>query len=226
MFWNSLSGVEKQHIIDAFSFELAQVNRESVRQQVVDMFVNVDKEMATTIANNVGISPPKGQHVRVTASSPALSQANTPHYAYSLKVGVLIGNDFHDNEVRKLLDSLQENGVFVEIISEKLGTVVGTNGMKIKVTKTFLTTHEVLLDSLYVVGGRTDNQMVFDSNVTEFVLGAYRHYKPIAIATTGKDYLRPSEYNNLAGVIYAENNADFEKEFTSAVGRRRFWNRT
>src|SRR5699024_10284438 len=36
MFWNSMSPPEKQHIINAFSFEVGKVNSISVRQQVVD----------------------------------------------------------------------------------------------------------------------------------------------------------------------------------------------
>ncbi|WP_078554471.1 catalase [Bacillus alkalicellulosilyticus] len=226
MFWNSMSSVEKQHIIDAFSFELAQVKRVSVREQVVNMFVNVDKGMATTIADNVGIKPPTGQHVPVETSSPALSQANTPHYAFSLTVGVIIGDGFYGLEVRKMLESFQQAGVFVEVISEKLGTVTGTDGTKIEVTKTFLTTHEVLLDALYVVGGTTKNQSVFDSYTTDWTHAAYKHYKPIAIATTGKQFLQAGANNNPLGVIYYGSNSNSEQEFIHAIAKRRFWERT
>ena len=56
-----MSPPEKQHIIDAFSFEVGKVKSKSVRQQVVDMFVHVDKEMATTVADNVGVNRPNGE---------------------------------------------------------------------------------------------------------------------------------------------------------------------
>lgn len=39
------------------------------------MFVNVDKEMATTIADIVRANSPVGEHVLVTTTSPAVSQA-------------------------------------------------------------------------------------------------------------------------------------------------------
>ncbi|GAE36129.1 catalase [Halalkalibacter akibai] len=222
LFWNSMSPVEKQHIIEAFSFELAKVDRPAIRQQVVDMFVNVDKEMATIIADNVGANPPAGDHVPVTASSPAVSQAHTPHYAFSLRVGVLIGNGFKGEEVRKVIDTLQQNGVFVEVISEKLGTVTGADNSKIKVTKTFLSTHSVLFDSFYVVGGSSDNQWEFDRYITEFINDAYKHYKPMGIATTAATYIEP---DNLEGIVFARNNATFNQDFVSAITKRRFWNR-
>ncbi|WP_175639435.1 catalase [Metabacillus schmidteae] len=225
LFWNSMSPVEKMHIIDAFSFELASVKNKSVRQQVVDMYVNVDKEMAKTIAENVGVNPPKGDHVPVTASSPALSQENTPHYPHTLTVGVLIGNGFNDKEVLNVFEILRQHGVFIETVSEQLGTVTGADGTKIAVTKTFLSTHDVLHDSLYVVGGQTDNQRFFNSKVTQFIHGTYKHFKPIGIATTGEAFIQPSEQNNLAGVFFARTNKNFGDDFVKAIAKKRFWER-
>ncbi len=225
LFWNSMSPVEKQHIIEAFSFELAKVESESVRQQVVDMFVNVDKEMATIIADNVGVNPPTGQHVPVTASSPAVSQENTPHYPHTLRVGVLIGNDFNGPEVKNVIQTLRKNGVFVEFISEILGTVTGADGTKIKIDQIFVSTHHALYDSLYVVGGHMRNQTAFNIHVAEFISGAYKYYKPIGVASTGNSFIQPREYNNLAGVVFATGTQDFGKEFVSAIASRRFWNR-
>lgn len=225
LFWNSMSAVEKQHIIEAFSFELGKVKSESVRQQVVDMFVNVDKEMATTIADHIGVKPPTGDHVPVQAASPALSQANTPHYPHTLKVGVIIGNGFEGEEVTHAIETLQQHGVFVDVISEKLGTVTGNDGTKIKVNQIFLTTNHVLYDALYVAGGSTDNQTNFHISTTDFISGAYKYYKPIGLARAAQFYIQPSEYNNLEGVVFAENNPNFGDEFLSAITKRRFWNR-
>ena len=125
IFWNSLSSAEKQDLVETFIFHLQYVKSKSVRQQNVEMWANVDKGMATTIAENIGAAPPKGSHVQVETSYPSLSQANTPHLAYTQKVGVLIGNQFNGKEVSHVLNVLLQNGVFVEIVSEKLGTNFG-----------------------------------------------------------------------------------------------------
>ena len=93
-----------------------------VRQQVVDMFVHVDKAMATTIADGVGVNRPTGEQVNGNASSPALSQANTTRVPYTLKVGVLIGNGFNGAEVEATVKTLRKYGVTVDIVGEKLGT--------------------------------------------------------------------------------------------------------
>src|SRR5690606_5815426 len=51
LFWNSMSNAEKEHIIAAFSFEIGKVNDMNVRKQAVDMFANVDLDMATQVAD-------------------------------------------------------------------------------------------------------------------------------------------------------------------------------
>lgn len=225
LFWNSLSPVEKKDLIDTFSFHIGYVKSKSVRQKNVDMWVNVDREMACSIADNIGVKRPKGSHIPVTKSSPSLSQANTPHYAYTQKVGILIGNGFNDKEVNHVLHTLEKNGVFMDIISEKLGTVKGAGGTTMKANKSFLTTYSVLYDSLYVVGGSASNQVKFNQDIMTFVNKAYQYYKPIGVATTAQSYFQPSEKNNLAGVVFAANNPNFGKEFVSAIAQQRFWNR-
>ncbi|SHG77919.1 catalase [Ornithinibacillus halophilus] len=225
LFWNSLTSVEKNDLIDTFIYHLQKVESQSVRQQNVDMWVNVDKEMATIIADNIGVNPPKGTNVSVTKKSPAISQANTPHYAYTQKVGVLIADGFNDSEVMNTLNLLKQNVVFMDIISEKLGYVTGAGGTKIKVDGTFKTKYPVLYDSIYVVGGRAENEAIFNSGVLDFINEQYKHYKPIGIASTATSYIKASQNNNLAGVVFANNNPNFGKDYLSAIAKQRFWDR-
>ncbi|RKD21033.1 catalase HPII [Ammoniphilus oxalaticus] len=226
LFWNSLSGPEKQDLVDTFIFHLQSVKSKSIRQKNVDMWVNVDQEMACIIADNIGVDRPKGTHVPVTKKSAAISQLHTPSSAYTQKVAVLIGNGFNGKEVKRTLDSLHKNGVFIDIISEKLGTVTGDDGTKINIEETFMTKYPVLYDSIYVVGGSADNQQKFNQNIQEFIHVAYKYYKPIGVATTGQSYIQKSSSNNLAGVVFAANNQNFEQEFVKAIAHQRFWDRT
>ncbi|WP_010093529.1 catalase [Ornithinibacillus scapharcae] len=225
IFWNSLTPIEKQHTIEAFSYQLGKVKSESVRQQNVNLLVNVDKELATIVADNIGVEPPSGTHVPVSTSFASLSQYNTPRFAATQKVGVLIGNGFNDTEVTNTLNLLQSSGVFFTIISEKLGTVTGANGTKLKVDQTFLTASPYLVDSLYVVGGNFKNQAKSQADLTSFVHVAYSHFKPIGVASTGQSYIQPSGNNNLAGVVFASNTQNFGKEFIDAICQMRFWER-
>lgn len=225
IFWNSLNAVEKQHTIEGLSYQVGSVKSESVRQQVVDVLVKVDKEMATIVAENIGVHRPSGENVPVETSYASLSQANTPKFAATQKVGVLIGDNFNGAEVTNVLNVLKKNGVFFDIISERLGIVTGTDGTQLKVNKTFLTSSPYLVDTLYIVGGNSNNQRKFNADITEFVHVAYQHYKPIGVATSGQNFVQSSQGNNLAGVVFAANNANFGEDFLSAIAEMRFWDR-
>jgi len=226
IFWNSLSPIEKQMTIEAFSFQLGKVKSRSVRQQNVNLLVNVDQELAYIVADNIGVDRPQGTHVPVETRYPSLSQENTPKYAATQKVGVLIGNGFNGQEVTNVLNFLKKSGVFIEIVSEKLGTVTGSDGTTLKVHQTFLTSSPYLYDTLYVVGGKASMQGKFNQDVMYFVQVAYANYKPIGIASTGQSYLLSSDENNLAGVVFANNSSNFSKDFVNAIAHQRFWNRT
>lgn len=225
IFFNSLTPIEKRHTIEAFSYQLGKVRSESVRKQNVDLLVNVDQELAYTVADNIGVERPKGTHVPVSTVYPSLSQASTPKYATTLKVGVLIGDNFKTAEVMPVLDTLKKNGVFIVIISDTLNPVCGDDGTTLKVNETFLTASPYLVDSLYVVGGNARNEAKFNRDITKFVYVAYEHYKPIGVASTGRNYLQTTENNNLAGVIFNDGQRDFAKEFLAAIKKQRFWDR-
>lgn len=226
IFWNSLTPIEKEHTIEAFSYQLGKVRSESVRQQNVDLLVNIDKELATIVADNIGVDRPLGTNVNVSTSYPSLSQYSTPRYAATLKVGVLIGNGFNSSEVMNVLNTLKQNGVFIRIISETRAPVTGDDGTQLAVDDTFLTTSPYLVDTLYVVGGSSRNEAKFMSDIKRFIRVAYEHYKPIAVATTGQSFIQTTENSNLAGVVFAANNPNFENDLVSAIAQQRFWNRT
>lgn len=225
IFWNSMTPEEKLRLIEALSYQIGSCERESVRQQAVDLLVNVDKEMAYEVADNVGVARPSGDNVDVSTSYPSLSISNSPKSAQTQKVGVIIGNGFNDEEVAGVLDVLDQNGAFVYIVSERLGTVTGANGTKLKVDKTFLTTSPYLLDALYIVGGDSKNELKNAVDIGKFFTVAYEHFKPIGVAATGKSYITTPP-GNLAGVVFAENNPQFGQEFVAAIAQHRFWDRT
>ncbi|CAM3173496.1 catalase [Filibacter tadaridae] len=222
IFWNSMEPVEKQHLIEAISYQLGKVKSESVRQQSVNLLANVDKEMACAIADHVGVDHPSGTHVSVSTSYPSLSLMNTPKSASTQKVGVLVGNGFDSNEVTNLINLLEQHGVFVVTIGESLGTVTGTDGTILKVDQTCLTASPYLFDSLYIVGGNAKNEAKFHQDVMYFINVLFKSYKPIGVATAASSQfqIRPA-----TGIVFAENSQNFGEEFVSAITQQRFWDR-
>nr|WP_246602831.1 catalase [Sporosarcina aquimarina] len=187
LFWKSMSLAEKQHIIEAFSFEVGKVKNMNVRQQVVDMFANVDVDMMTKVAQAVGVNAPlNAEQSDVRKASPALSQENKAKLPDTRKVAVLIADQFDETILEPIIKTSLDAGMSIHIISEKFGTLTGKGGSTVVVDETFLTVHSVLYDALYVAGGQAQQQNKFEKDVADFVNEAYMHYKPIGIAPNAK----------------------------------------
>ncbi|MCM3586582.1 catalase [Mesobacillus maritimus] len=224
LFWNSMSQPEKQHIIDAFSFELQKVKNRWVRQQVVEMFANVSLELATTFAKNIGAAPPKGGGSNVVKSSPALSQMNTNKTAVTRKVAVIVTEGFHGSEIKFVLDRLKDNGLQPEIISENLGSITGHDGTELEVDHTMLTADSVIFDAVYIVRGSAKSSR-YNKDASQFVYEAFQHYKTIGATHDGKSWLEEEGLGQSEGVILNDNLEVFVDKFVNGIAKHRHWGR-
>lgn len=225
MFWNSMSEPEKEHIIDAFSFELGKVKSKSVQQQVVDMFSNVNVELASAVALSIGVTPPKEGGSNITKTSPALSQLNTKILPNTRKVGVIIGPNFNGEDVVKVCHALKAEGIIVEVISDKLGIQKGLDGTEITVDHTFLTSDSVLFDAIYAAGGKDVSQK-FKEQAAYFINEAFSHFKAIGATSEGISWLPKGLLGDSPGVILEDGNMNkFAQDFVQAISSHRHWNR-
>lgn len=214
LFWNSMSEPEKDHLKEAFSFELGKVKDKSVQQQVVDMFGNVSTELATTFAEAIGANPPGAQEIDVTKSSPALSMENTVKKPDTRKVAVLVSQNGSSEGLASLLETLKGKGLQPELVSEKLVPIDGN-----EIDHTFLTADSVLFDAVYAVDG-ADASDVYKEKAGEFVKQAFKHYKAIGATSAGTSVLESQGVSGNEGVVVSD-----EAQFVEAVAAHRHWNR-
>ena len=154
LFWNSMSVAEKEHIVKAFHFEVGNVKDKQIRQRVVEMFNNVDSQLAAQIAIGIGAkAPAKPGGTGVMKKSPAVSQENTVKSAGTRKVAILAENGFNFGEVMQVMEGLKRAGVESEIISQNLGMISGTDGQQLETKKNYLTAGSIMYDAVYVAGG-------------------------------------------------------------------------
>ncbi|MTD30965.1 catalase [Planomicrobium sp. YIM 101495] len=226
MFWNSMSPPEKQHIIEAFSFELGKCKEMVVRQNAVDMFARVDRVMAEEIAGHVGAQQPDAaiEQVNVTKSSAALSQEKTIKSAKTRKIGVLIGEGFESADVQVVLDAIEAAGAHYEVISETQGKVAGTDGKELAVDHHFSTTDPVIYDALYAVGGPSISPK-FAKKASKFLGEAFDHFKPIGATHEGMKWLEAAQMMEQPGIITGSEMPAFSGAFIDAVAQHRFWER-
>jgi catalase len=222
MFYNSMSEVEKQHITDAFSFELSKVKSKDVRQQVVDMMGNVNIDMMTEVAKNIGVNPPTGKEVEYDKVSPALSQENTIKKPDTLKVGVIVSKDFDEEELDDILKSLKDAKTMPEIIGETLEEIKFGKD-KVSPNHTLLSGDPVLFDSIYVVGGKKLSDK-FKTDTKRYIKETYMHFKPLAVSKSIEELLEEKMIGEPGVTILEKKKKDIDK-FIEDISMHRHWER-
>ncbi len=244
LFWNSMSPAEKQHIVEAFHFEVGKVQSKEIRQRVVDMFNNVDGELAVRIAEGVGVSAPARRGgTGITASSPAVSQENTPKSARTRRVAILASDGFNHSDLMQVTAALKEAGVHTKIVSKNLGTITSADGRQVQVDRNYVTTGSIMFDAVYVPGGRQSVETLkTQGDAVHFINEAFKHAKPIGATNEGVDLLAESDMQSVTiaspqshaelvsdqGVVTIRNAADmsyFGRDFIQAIAEHRHWAR-
>ncbi len=223
MFYNSMSDIEKKHIIEAFSFELGKVSNKDIRQQVVEMFGHVNIDMMTEVAKNIGVDPPTVEEVKYDKISPALSQEDTIRKPDTLKIGFIVGEGFDRKALDDTMNTLKNAKVQCVVISENLSPVKDQSGGQIEPKETFSTTHAVLLDGIYVDIGNSASDKV-KKETMKFIEETYMHFKPMAVTSGGEELLKP-DMKDQPGVVTQENMGISSDRFLEAVAQHRHWDR-
>jgi catalase len=243
LFWNSLSAVEKEHLVKAAHFELGKVKEEEVKQRMLDRFNHVDHELAKQIAQGLGMpAPSEAVTQNHGQKSPALSQENTAKTVKGRKVAILAADGVDSSQLMAVKQALSTMEVEAEIVSKFGGTISSKDGQEIKVNHTFLTSASVLFDAIYVPGGtQSIDTLKMDEEVLNFINEAFRHYKPISASGEGTELLMQSglkgvdlsqsngKVNAESGLVTSRAASDmeaFSKSFLDAIKEHRHWMRS
>ncbi|RKT55422.1 catalase [Saccharothrix australiensis] len=246
LFWNSMSEVEREHIVDAFRFELGKCADTGVRERVVERLNAVDHGLARLVAQGIGVTPPEQEvtpnHGR---SSPALSQLLAPTDSIATrKVAALVADGVDAVGLGRVADALRERGAVVELIGPVDGAVADADGGQVPVDRGINTVASGFFDAVLVpCGPDVVRALSGDGRVARFVNEAFRHGKAIAAFGGGVDVLGAA---GLRGVrvaatdetsVVAEHGVvttaaaagdlgdDFGAAFASEIALHRAWDR-
>lgn len=246
LFWNSMTDVEKQHIVEAAHFELGKVEDEGIRARVVEHFNHVDHGFAVRVAEGLGIAPPPSPaRDHGGRRSPALSMERGPVASLATrKVAVLAAKGFDGETCSTIKTALERQGVKVELISRFGGYLESASGERMKVDKMFVGAGSAMYDAVYVPGGAASIEALLrQGDARQFVAEAFRHAKPICATDEGVDLLAASELHgvelgddqgdgliDVQGVIAARGRsvdaATIADRFARAMARHRWWDRS
>jgi len=239
LFYRSLSVAEQRHLIDAARFELGRVESPVVRQRMVALFDIVDRELATRVAERIGVTPPTGDGVEIrdaagevlrmfehkvepgvwVDASRALSQMNTVKGSIkSRRVAVLLAPGFDSAQFAAAKTALEAGGAHPDVISLALGVVRGADGTPVPVDKTSQVAASVLYDAVLVPGGAAHVEALLElDEVERFLAEAFKHGKVIGAFGEARRLL--PAYVSGPGVIVGD---AFTEEFIAALGEHRF----
>jgi catalase len=198
LFWRSQTDVERQHIVNAFRFELSRVQTPAVRERMVSGLLNVAPELAEAVGAGLGIrvlpeAMPVVARKKVkpeVTRSPALSLFARPgDPAQGLRgrrVAILVADGVDGEAVRSLALRLSAAGVVPRFLGTRLGQVASADGEPIEVDSTLEAMPSVLWDGVVVPDGAdAASLLAADGRSLEFVKDQYRHCKPMLVMGSG-----------------------------------------
>jgi len=207
LFYRSMTPVEQDHIVGAFSFELAKCTSPGIHERMVRNLAEVDGELAERVAAHLGIEAPTGHPVDPGGTSPALSMETGPGPVDGRKVAVLVGDPTSPRTVRAWRAAADPLGVEVVVVGPHLGTL----DKSVPVDRTIHITDPVEYDGV-VLAAEPDEAMA------AFVQEAYRHHKTVAVLD-GLD-------DTVAGLeLGADGVATNPEDFFEALALHRHWGR-
>jgi catalase len=203
LFFNSQSDPEKNHIVDAFSFELGKVRSNDIRQRMLGILSLIDKGLAAEVAFALRVHVPQDPELPINHSIPAdgdpadydsvivepavaisdaLNMAGTAKDSIKTrKIAFLAADGVDDLSLTTVKDALTAAGAVVEVIAPRLNYIVSESDSKIPVDHSFLTAASVLYDAVYVPGGTNSVATIeADADAVHFLNEAFKHCKAIA----------------------------------------------
>ncbi|AYC37475.1 catalase [Streptomyces griseorubiginosus] len=251
LFWNSMSDWEKQHIVEAFRFELGKVDARAVRARTVEQLAKVNGELATEVARGIGVPQPTEPAAEAAeaaeaskSASPALSleQQRGDGSIRTRKIAVLVTDGIDAEQVTSVRERLAAEGAIVEALAPVDGEVRGADGELYTVDRALPTVASVLYDAVLLPGGPVGTPpAAADPDAMRFVRDAYRHGKPIGALGSGVGILSALEPEGLRlstefhhvesdlGVVTETSpgaaGEEFLDAFVAAIAAHRHWDR-
>ena len=185
----------------ALTFELSKVERPVIRERVVSHLININANLAETVAGKLGIrNVPKAADTMVPvgddlAPSPALSIIeNGPSSFKGRKIGVLVAGGTDAQVLKGIRHAAEKEGAMVELVAPTLGGFEASSGEWMEANHMIDGGPSVLFDAVaLVLSEEAANQLVGESTARDFVADAFAHCKFIGftagamplLATTG-----------------------------------------
>ncbi|MFD3450718.1 catalase [Streptomyces sp. NPDC058691] len=244
LFWLSLSPVEREHTIAAYTFELGKCYEEAIKERALRALAHIDPYLCRQVAQGLGLPAPEPSEPLADAQpSPALSQLGHTWPTAGRVIGIVTDGTGDLGAVDTVRRSVLANDMVPLIVAPTGGSLAGEGADPVTVQRTFATARSVEFDALLLAGtpgpaadarGGRDAKAgapalaaaPVDPRVVLMLQEAYRHAKPIG-GWDGAD-LALQAAGIAAGALGVITGSDGEavlREITTLLGAHRVWER-
>jgi len=254
LFFNSQSQPEKDHIIDALSFELGKVKTTAIRERMLGILTQIDQSLTNKVAANLGMVAPTKPLEPINHSIPAdgnpedfqslivgptiessaaLSMASTiKDNIKTRKIAFLVADGVDEVSLNNMKKELEAAGAVIELIAPKQGKLITDKNTNLIIDESLLTSCSVFYDAVFVPGGKKSiASLINEPDAIHFLNEAYKHCKAIAFASDTNELLAQTYFAKAnkskqkdAGLILATDKQG-AKVFIDAIANHRFWER-
>lgn len=251
LFFNSQSQPEKDHIVDALSFELGKVKTVEIRERMLGILNQIDLDLTQKVANKLGMILPKKVPFPVNKSVPAdvdpkdfqsinaeseikssaaLSMAGTVKDTIKTrKIAFLVADGVDGDSIVEMQKALVLAGATIELIGAHHGKITTATKQSLLVDESLLTSCSLFYDAVFVPGGKKSiDALAVEPDAIHFLNEAYKHCKAIAVASSAAPLLAKTYFaidaDKDPGLIIVEGKNEINK-FIKAIAGHRFWDR-
>jgi catalase len=238
LFFRSMSPVEQEHIIRAYTFELGKCYEQAVKERQLLCLANIDETLCREVAAGLGLpAPAPTESVPDTDASPALSQVGSSWPSDGRVVGIVVDVDGDLTGVDEARTTVFQAGMVPLLVAARGGTL--PDGTPIQ--RTFLTARSVEYDALLLAaapGPAPDalvsrdakagaaGTTVLDPRVALLLDETWRQAKAIGAWGAGRDALSAVDIPPEApGIETGDGVADVLGPVVAHLGRHRAWER-
>ena len=236
LFWASMSAVERDHIVRAYTFELGKCYEQAIRERQLQALAQIDPDLCEQVALGLGMPvPDPTEPLAESLASPALSQIGQEWPTSGRTVGVVVDPEGSLDGLTAVREAIQAAGMNAVVIAPTGGTLPDGTGVQ----RTFLTARSVEFDALLLAGSPlagADARPLHDEKAGEpapvgldprvalLVMECFRHAKAIGGWGPGADAL-DALVGPAPGVVLGDVPQDVLDQLHTLMRSHRVWER-
>jgi catalase len=237
-FWLSMTPPEKEHIVLAYTFELAKCYEQAIKERQLLALANIDAELCAQVAAGLGLPAPDPTEPLVDLDpSPALSQLGSTWPTDGRMVGIVVDPDGDLRGVEEVVAAAKAAGMVPLVVAPHGGTL--GNGMTVQ--RAFGATRSVEFDVVLLAGSPApapdaviarDSKAgepaapVVDPRIVLLLQECFRHAKALGAWGAGVEALQFAGITaDEAGVVVGDSPIEVFAAVHELLGAHRVWDR-